>query len=80
MRNDRNSIDENVEYIIKALKRYELWDVVYDEENRRYMHRDIPALLQKNRRINRKIEIYERNISSDNIKSEKGNDVRETYI
>lgn len=55
MRNDRNSIDENVEYIIKALKRYELWDILNDEENRKYMHRDIPALLQKNRRVNRKI-------------------------
>lgn len=55
MRNDRNSIDENVEYIIKALKRYDLWDVVNDSENRKYMHRDIPALLQKNRRVNRKI-------------------------
>lgn len=55
MRNDRNSIDENVEYIIKALKRYEIWDIVNDEENRKYMHRDIPALLQKNRRVNRKI-------------------------
>lgn len=55
MHNDRNSIDENVEYIIKALKRYGLWDIVNDEENRKYMHRDIPALLQKNRRVNRKI-------------------------
>lgn len=55
MHNDRNSIDENVDYIIKALKRYELWDVVNDEENRKYMHRDIPALLQKNRRVNKKI-------------------------
>lgn len=55
MYNDRNSIDENVEYIIKALKRYELWDVVNDEKNRRYMHRDIPALLQKNQRVNKKI-------------------------
>lgn len=55
MRNDRNSIDENVEYIIKALQRYDLWDVVNDKENRKYMHRDIPALLQKNERINRKI-------------------------
>lgn len=55
IRNDRNSIDENVEYIIKALKRYGLWDIVNDEENRKYMHRDIPALLQKNRRVNRKI-------------------------
>lgn len=55
MRNDRNSIDENVEYIIKALKRYELWDVVNDGENRKYMHRDIPALLQKNQKINKKM-------------------------
>lgn len=55
MRNDRNSIDENVAYIISALKRYDLWEVVSDEENRKYMHRDIPGLLQKNRRINRKI-------------------------
>ena len=55
MRNDRNSIDENVEYIIKALKRYELWDILNDEENRKYMHRDIPALLQKNQKVNRKI-------------------------
>lgn len=55
MRNNRNSIDENVEYIVKALKRYELWDIVNDLENRKYMHRDIPGLLQKNRRINHKI-------------------------
>lgn len=55
MHNDRNSIDENVDYIIEALKRYDLWDVVNDRENRKYMHRDIPALLQKNRRINKKI-------------------------
>ena len=55
MYNDRNSIDENVHYIIKALKRYELWDVVNDPENTKYMHRDVPALLEKNRRVNRKI-------------------------
>lgn len=55
MHNDRNSIDKNVEYIINALKKYELWDIVNDRENRKYINRDIPALLQKNRRINRKI-------------------------
>ena len=53
--NDRNSIDENVYYIINALKRYELWDVVNDFENTKYMHRDIPALLEKNRRVNKRI-------------------------
>ena len=55
MYNDRNSIDENVDYIIRALKRYELWDAVNEPENMKYMHRDVPALLEKNRRINRKI-------------------------
>lgn len=47
MYNDRNSIDENVDYIIKALKRYEIWDVINDPENTKYIHRDIPALLEK---------------------------------
>lgn len=55
MYNDRNSIDENVDYIVRALKRYALWDIVSDSENTKYMHRDIPALLEKNRRVNRKI-------------------------
>ncbi len=30
MHNDRNSLDKNVEYIVKALKRYQLWDIVND--------------------------------------------------
>lgn len=47
MHNNRNSIDENVVYIIKALKRYELWDVVNEPENTKFIHRDIPGLLKK---------------------------------
>lgn len=55
MHNDRNSIDENVDYIIGALKKYDLWDIVNDPENRKYAYKDIPSLLEKNRRINKKI-------------------------
>lgn len=55
MHNDRNSIDQNVNYIIDALKKYELWEILSERENRRYIYRDVPALLDKNRRINRKI-------------------------
>ncbi len=55
MHNDRNSLDKNVEYIVKALKRYQLWDIVNDSENRLYIYRDIPALLEKNKRVNRKM-------------------------
>lgn len=58
MYNDRNSIDENVKYIIKALKKYELWDIVNETENRQYIHRDIPALLEKNERVNRKMVTF----------------------
>lgn len=55
MYNDRNSIDKNVEYIIKALKKYELWEILNEEDNTKYVHRDIPTLLKKNQKINRKI-------------------------
>lgn len=58
MYNDRNSINQNVEYIIRALKRYELWDAVNDKGNRQYIHRDIPALLEKNERVNRKMVTF----------------------
>ena len=55
MYNDRNSIDQNVDYIIKALKRYDIWEIVNAPENTQYMHRDIPALLEKNQRVNKKM-------------------------
>ena len=55
MHNKRNSIDENVGYIVEALKRYELWDIVDDPENKRFIHRNIPGLLQKNQRLNKKM-------------------------
>lgn len=55
MHNDRNSIDENVDYIIKALKKYELWDILNNPQNTKYIHRNVPALLEKNKRVNRKV-------------------------
>lgn len=70
MYNDRNSMDENVDYIIKALKKYELWDTVDAEENRQYMYQDIPALLQKNRRINRKMITFMDTMLSESEKKQ----------
>lgn len=55
MRNYRNSIDDNVDHIIRALTRYGLWEVVDAPENKKYIHRNIPELLEKNRRVNKKI-------------------------
>ena len=58
MHNNRNSIDENVAYIIKALKRYELWDIVNEQDNTKFIHRNIPGLLEKNQRVNKKIVTF----------------------
>lgn len=58
MHNNRNSIDDNVNYIIRALKRYELWDIVNKPENMCAIHRNIPGLLKKNQRINRRITTF----------------------
>lgn len=58
MHNKRNSIDENVDYIVKALKRYELWDIVTNPENTRFIHRNIPELLEKNQRVNKKMVTF----------------------
>lgn len=55
MHNRRNSTAENVDNIIEALKCYELWDIVNEPDHRRYIYQDVPALLEKNRKINQKI-------------------------
>jgi signal transduction histidine kinase len=55
MHNKRNSIDENVDYIVGALKRYEMWDIVNEPENTQFIHRNIPGLLEKNQRLNKKM-------------------------
>lgn len=58
MHNSRNSIEENVDYIIKALKRYALWDIVNEPENTGFIHRNVPGLLEKNRRLNKKMVTF----------------------
>ncbi|SCY97931.1 Histidine kinase-, DNA gyrase B-, and HSP90-like ATPase [Paenibacillus polysaccharolyticus] len=55
MHNDRNSIGENYNKIIKALKKYEIWDFVNEKERTKYAYANIPALLDKNKRINSKL-------------------------
>lgn len=58
MYNKRNSISTNVDNIIAALKRYELWDIVTDPVHTGHIHRDIPALLEKNRKINERMASF----------------------
>lgn len=55
MHNDRNSVAENCDSIINAMKDYEIWDYVNDSERTKYAFSNIPELLNKNKRVNSKI-------------------------
>lgn len=55
MYNDRNSITENCDDIISAMKEFGIWDFVNDKERTKYAYSNIPQLIKKNRRVNVKI-------------------------
>ena len=55
MRNDRNSIKTNTEYIIEALKKYNMWDELNSSEKTKKAYNNIPYLLNSNNEICKKI-------------------------
>lgn len=55
MHNDRNSIAENCDDIISALKEFGLWEIINEQEKTKYAYSNIPELIDKNRRVNSKM-------------------------
>lgn len=55
MRNDRNKIDGNYDYIVKALKKYDLWEILNEPENTKIAYQNVPELLKKNKEADNKI-------------------------
>lgn len=53
--NDRNQIEPSYEFIINSLKKYKVWDIVNDPENRKFASEDIPGLLENNHSAVKKI-------------------------
>lgn len=49
MKNDRNKIAGNYDFIVKALKTYDMWEELCDPDNTRVAHLNVPELLKKNR-------------------------------
>lgn len=49
LKNDRNKIDGNYEFIVEALKEYDMWDELCEPENTKVAHLNVPELLKKNR-------------------------------
>lgn len=55
MHNDRNSVADNCDAIIEAMKEFGIWDFVNESERTKYAYSNIPGLIDKNRRVNKKI-------------------------
>ena len=49
MRNDRNSISANTDYIIAALQEYGMWDELLSPEKTKKAYKNVPVLLEKGR-------------------------------
>ncbi len=58
LRNDKNAIYKNYNYIIEALKEYKVWDIVNNNDNRKKAYKDIPLLLKNNNKISKKIFVF----------------------
>lgn len=55
MKNDRNNIASNYDYIVKALVKYEMWDDLQTQTRTKYTHENVPRLLSSNKYISGKI-------------------------
>lgn len=53
--NDRNQIEPSYDLIINSLKKYNVWDIVNNPENRKFAFEDIPGLLENNHSAVKKI-------------------------
>lgn len=55
LKNDRNSVSVNYDYIVGALEEYGFWEELCSPEYTEYSYKNIPQLLGRNKAINQKI-------------------------
>jgi len=58
LKNDRNSVSVNYEYIVDALKEYGFWEELCSQECTKYSYKNVPQLLNRNKAINQKIVAF----------------------
>lgn len=58
MRNDRNAISDNVIHITNALKKYGMWEELMIPERTEKAYKNVPALLEANGRISKKLVTF----------------------
>lgn len=70
LKNDRNSIGVNYNYIVDALKKYNLWETLCSQEYTKYNYENVPYLLKMNKKVSDKILIFV-NTMLDEIEKQK---------
>lgn len=58
LKNDRNSVSVNYQYIVETLKEYGFWEDLCSQEYTEYSYKNVPQLLSRNRAINQKIVAF----------------------
>lgn len=58
LKNDRNSVSVNYQYIVEALKEHGFWEDLCSQEYTEYSYKNVPQLLSRNRAINQKIVAF----------------------
>jgi signal transduction histidine kinase len=58
LKNDRNSASVNYDYIVSALKKYDLWDDLNSPESTEHSYKNVPQLLKRNKDISEKILVF----------------------
>lgn len=58
MRNDRNSIAKNIDDVIEALKKYDMWDELTSEDKTEKTHENVPYLLETNKEVCTKLVTF----------------------
>lgn len=55
MRNDRNSVADNIDNIIDALKEFDMWDELISPERTEKSYQNVPYLLDSNKQVSTKL-------------------------
>ena len=58
IKNDRNNIALNSDYIVNKLKILNMWEELCLPENTRYANGDVPRLLESNQKVSKKILVF----------------------
>ena len=58
LKNNRNNISVNYEYIVDALKTHNVWDILNSPECTEYIDENVPYLLESNYKVNKKILVF----------------------